>query len=140
MSIRSEINREIEALKELEKKAFGPRHGKTDYYHYLRGVLELYRKWKEEKNRKTRKEQLAKFYTDRVKLRKSTNAIRAIIDASSEQDAMVKSRWTRALQYVERNAAEADKAGFGKFIEGNGGIAGCARSIAKRRTRTAKAA
>lgn len=140
MSIRSEINREIEALKELEKKAFGPRHGKTDCYHYLRGVLELYRKWKEEKNRKTRKEQLAKFYADRIKLRKNTHTIRAIIDASSEQDATVKSRWTRALQYVEKNATEVQRVGFWKFIENNGGIGGCARGIAKRRTRMAKAA
>ena len=138
MSIRSEINREIEALKELEKKAFGPRHGKTDCHRYLEGVLKLYRKWKEQKNRKTRKEQLAEIY--KIKLRKNTHTIRAIIDASSEQDATDKSRWTRALQYVERNATEVDKVGFRKFIEGNGGSAGCARGIAKRRTRTVKAA
>jgi hypothetical protein len=138
MSIRSEINREIEALKELEKKAFGPRHRKTDFYRYLEGVLKLCRKWKEEKNRKTRKEQLAKFY--KIKLRKNTHTIRAIIDASSEQHATVKSRWTRALQYVEKNATEVQRVGFWKFIEGNGGIGGCARGIAKRRTRMAKAA
>jgi hypothetical protein len=131
MSLKAKRDREVEELRELEKKAFGPRHGKTDFYEYLEAVWNRYLKWKGDNKRQARKKQLAKFY--KVKLRKNTHPIRAIIDASSEQDADVKSEWTRALKYLEKNAAQIKKVGFRKFVDSNGGIAGCANKGAKRR-------
>jgi hypothetical protein len=93
-------------------------------------VWKLYLKWKADKKSKDRTKQLAKFYKDRVKLRKNTHPIRAIIDASSAEDARVKSRWTRALQYLEKNAIQVVKVGFRKLMEENGGIIGCAGKMA----------
>ena len=122
--------REIERLRRLERKAFGPRHKKTGFYDYLEAVWKLYLKWKAANKRLVRARQLAELYKDKVKLRKNTHTIRAIIDASSDADPQVKSRWTRALQYVEKNAARVEQVGFQKFIEDNGGVYGCARGMA----------
>jgi hypothetical protein len=130
MTVRADREREIERLRQLETKAFGRRHGKHDFYDYLEAVWKLYLKWRRENKSKGRSEQLAKFYKDKVRLRKNTHPIRAIIDASSDVDAQVKSRWTRALQYLERNAARVAKVGFRKFIEETGGIIGCAGKMA----------
>jgi hypothetical protein len=54
---------------------------------------------------------------------------------------MSKASGPQALKYLEQNAAQVEKLGFKKFVDGNdGGIAGCARGIAKRRTRMVRAA
>ena len=37
MSLEEKIRSEIERLRKLEEKAFGPRHGKYDFYDYLEG-------------------------------------------------------------------------------------------------------
>lgn len=132
MSLEAKRDREIEPLRELEKKSFGPRHRKHDFYGYLEGVWKLYLKWKVDKRRTARAGQLAKFYE--VKLRKNTHPIRAIIDASSHQDARVKSCWVRALQYLEKNQAQVEKVGFKDFVEGNGGVIGCAAKAPKLKT------
>jgi hypothetical protein len=124
MSIKAKRAGEIEKLRKLEKEAFGPRHGKNDFYRYLEEVWKLYRNWKLVKKSKARAKQLAEYYD--IKLRKNTSPIRAIIDASSGQDARVKSRWTRALQYLEKNARQANGIGFREFVEDNGGVIGCA--------------
>jgi len=115
MSLRADREIEIDVLRKVEKKGFGPRHGKTDFYEYLEAVWELYRKWKADKKRPARRRQLAEFYPEKVKLRTNTHTIRAIIDASSDQNAQVKSRWTRALQYLEKNAAQVARVGFGSL-------------------------
>jgi hypothetical protein len=131
MSLEAKRAREIEELRKLEKKTFGPRHGKFDFYDYLEAVVKLYLEWKTEKKSKVRAKQLATYHN--VKLRKNTHPTRAIIDASSEQDVQVKSEWTRALQYLEKNAAQVQKEGFKKFVGNNGGISGCAAKGAKHR-------
>jgi hypothetical protein len=140
MSLKRKRTNEIERLRVLAEKAFGSQHGRYDFYDYLEGVWELYLKWKADKKLKARSKQLAKFYKGKVKLRKNTHAIRAIIDASCDQGADEKSEWTRALQYLDINLAQVQEVGFRNFIEENGGPYGCARRIAKRRTRMAKAA
>lgn len=137
MSLKIDRAAEIDRLRVLEKKAFGSRHGRTDFYDYLEAVLLLYRSWKINKKSKARMQQLAKYHE--VKLRKNTHPIRAIIDASSEKSADVRSRWTRALQFVARNAHEVERLGVREFIEVNGGIYGCARKSVKRNQIKSKA-
>ena len=101
MSLEEEIRDEIERLRALEEKAFGPRHGKYDFYDYLEEVWELYSKWKEANKAHARAKRLAAMY--KFKLRQNTHPIRAIIDASSKKGVGDKSEWTRALQYAARN-------------------------------------
>lgn len=122
---------EIEELRVIEKKVFGRRHGKADFYRYLEAVLKLYTVWKVAGKVKQRIKRLARLYKDEIKLRKNTHPMRAIIDASSRQNPQVKSRWTRALEYAAKNGAQVNKAGFKQFLKDNGGPAGCATKIAR---------
>ena len=131
MSLEEKIRGEIERLRELEEKVFGPRHGKYDFYDYLEEVWKLYLKWKIAKKIKARARQLSSWY--KVKLRKNTHLTRAIIDASSKKHVGDKSEWTRALKYAERNRSRVEKLGLRKFLESNGGPAGCAEKGATRR-------
>ena len=124
MSLEQKIRGEIERLRKLEEKVFGPRHGKYDFYDYLEEVFRLYLKWKEIKKTQARAKQLSSWY--KFKLRKNTHLTRAIIDASSKKDVGDKSEWTRALKYAERNRSQVEKVGLRKFLESNGGPAGCA--------------
>jgi hypothetical protein len=133
MSLKEKRTNEIERLRKFAEKAFGSQHGRYDFYDYLEGVWELYLKWKADKKLKARSEQLAKFYEGKVKLRKNTHAIRAIIDASCDKGPDDKSEWTRALKYLENNLAQVRVVGFRNFIEDNGGPYGCARRVAERR-------
>lgn len=119
----------IEGLRKLEKKVFGPRHHKRDFYRYLEAVFRLYSQWKAGGVSKKRAAQVASMYE--VKLRTNTHPLRVIIETSSEQNADVKSRWTRALQYAWKRRHEIDEVGFVQFLEGNGGVRGCADKIAE---------
>jgi hypothetical protein len=129
MSADEKTKIEIEALRELEEKAFGPRHGKTDCYEYLDGVWKLYGAWKQCRWVRKRTGRVVRLYE--VKLRKNTHPIRAIIDASSKQKADVKSEWTRALRYALTKKSEVENVGLNTFLVSNGGIAGCASQGAK---------
>jgi hypothetical protein len=131
MSLEAKIRKEIEKLVKLEERAFGARHGKCDFYDYLEGVWELYLEWKEAKRAQGRTNRLASWY--KIKLRKGTHPIRAIIDASSKKGVREKSRWTRALQFAEKNRSQIEKVGLREFLESNGGPAGCADKGATRR-------
>ena len=131
MSLEAKIRSEIERLRKLEEKAFGPRHGKYDFYDYLEEVWELYLKWKEARKTQSRTNRLASMY--KFKLRKNTHPTRAIIDASSKKGVADKSEWTRALKYAERKRSQVEKVGLRKFLESNGGPAGCADKGATRR-------
>ena len=137
MSLKDKRSREIEPLREMEKQAFGPRHGKEDFYGYLEGVWKLYLRWKADKMKVARAKQLEEFYG--IKLRKGTHPLRAIIDASSSQGFRIKSRWARALQYIEKNAAQVLKVGFRTFVQTNGGIIGCAQKRSRPKTAPVKA-
>lgn len=133
MSADEKTKREIETVRKIEEKVFGPRHGKTDFYEYLEAVLKLYADWKAGDKVKKRVPRLARLYKDEVKLRKNTHPIRAIIDASSKQKTDVKSEWTRALQFALKNKSQVKNVGLMAFLESNGGVAGCASQVAKHR-------
>jgi hypothetical protein len=138
----SETRAAITELARLEKKCFGPRHKKTDFYEYLERVFDLYLMWKDRNfARKATKGVLAELYPRSVKVRKGTHPIRCIIDASSpEIDALTKvdkeaeekkrSRWTNALRYAVRDRATVKQSGLGGFFRSNGGVAGCATEMA----------
>jgi hypothetical protein len=132
MSLEEKIRGEIKKLRALEETAFGPRHGKYDFYDYLEGVWKLYSKWKGANKAQSRARRLASMY--KFKLRKNTHPIRAIIDASSKKSVGDKSEWTRALKYAARNRSQIDKVGFREFLASNGGPAGCAGKGANRRS------
>lgn len=134
--LEAEIKDAIEALRELERKVFGPRHGKTDFYEYLEGVFRLYSQWRADGKSKERAMQVASIYE--LKLRSNTHPIRAIIDASSEQDREVKSRWTRALEFARKHRSKVAKVGLAHFLESNGGVDGCARLLAQTHPKKAK--
>jgi len=135
--IEAEIKAAIETLREREKKAFGPRHGKADFYEYLGGVFQLYSHWRADGKSKERARQVASIYE--LKLRRNSHPIRAIIDASSEQKPDVKSRWTRALEFARKHRSKVAKVGLAHFLESNGGVDGCARQIANKSPKKAKA-
>ena len=94
---------------------------------YLKEVLRLYENWKDVG--------LAKRYSrralDLVDLPvRDVHPIRRIIDSTStEPDRKKRSRWGRALQYALMEKAQGDK--LGEFFRENGGIAGCARKVAR---------
>jgi hypothetical protein len=132
----------ITKLAQLEKKCFGPRHKKTDFYEYLEGVFDLYLMWKDRNCAgKGAKEVLAELYPDKVKIRKGTHTIRCIIDASSprinaltnedkEAEEKKRSRWTNTLRYAGRDRATVKEIGLGRFFGMNRGVAGCATKMA----------
>ena len=128
----------ITKLARLEKKCFGPRHKKTDFYEYLDEVLKLYLMWKDGNCAgKAAKGVLAELYPGRVKICRGTHIIRCIIDASSpvidafskedkEAEEKKRSCWTNALRYAVRNRATVKEIGLGGLFGRNGGVAGCA--------------
>ena len=138
----SETRAAITKLARLEKKCFGPRHKKTDFYEYLEGVFDLYLMWKDRNCAgKGAKEVLEEMYPRSVKVRKGTHTIRCIIDASSpginaltdedkEPEEKKRSRWTNALRYAVRDRATVKQSGLGGFFGSNGGVAGCATEMA----------
>jgi hypothetical protein len=120
------IKSKIETLRRLERKAFGPRHGKTDFYDYLKAI---YKRWDwtdpQESARVGRR--VAKLYE--IDTRKNKSPIRIVIDATSNtQDRQEKSEWTRALEYAVAKRAAED--GLKKFLKKNGGVSGCAKKMA----------
>jgi hypothetical protein len=132
----------ITELARLEKKCFGPRHKKTDFYEYLEGVFDLYLMWKDRDCAgKGAKRVLAELYPGRVKIRRGTHTIRCIIDASSpvinaltnedkKAEERKRSRWTNTLRYAVRDRATVKEIGLGEFFGRNGGVAGCATQMA----------
>jgi hypothetical protein len=132
MSEGKTIRAKIEKLRAMWWAAFKARHGKTDFYGYLAEVLKLYFEWRQSEARKKNKRLLAATYE--LKIRKNTHTIRAIIDASSEdEDPRVKSKWTRALQYAANNGNKVKERGLVEFLEENGGVEGCAAKGTKQR-------
>jgi hypothetical protein len=116
----------IRELRELERQSFGPRHGKTDFYEYLKAVYTA-RDWTDSAGSRRSAKHVAALC--QVGTRKNKSPIRTLIDATSNQDRQVKSRWAQALEYAV--AKRAPRSGFKKFLERNGGVHGCARKMAK---------
>lgn len=143
------IKTNIETLRQKEKWAFRERHGKTEFYAYLAAVYQV-RDWHHEKDSKRWAQKVAAMY--KIKGRENKRPIHIIIDASCEQDRQVKSRWAIAVEYAvamkvpkseeeeirKSEEMEVPESEFVKFLEENGGPAGCATKMAALKKERAK--
>jgi len=119
------LRAKIEKLRLLEAKAFGPRHGKTDSYNYLKAVYRFC-EWNDP-NASQRIGRRVALLCD-IKVRAGTLPIRTVIDATSKEDRQTKSRWVQALEYARVKRVPADR--FKPFLTEQGGIEACARKMA----------
>jgi hypothetical protein len=121
-----ELKSKLDKLRRLEKWAFRPRHGRTDFYEYLKGVYNLC-DWTDPKTSGRVGRRVAKLCD--LNVRAGTVPVRVVIDAtSSSDDRQEKSEWARALQYAIRKKARGG--GFKNFLKRNGGPSGCATAMA----------
>jgi hypothetical protein len=128
------IKLKIKELRRLEKQAFGQRHGKTDFYDYLKAVYNAW-DWSDAKTASRVGRQVAKLC--KIEARKNKSPIRIVIDATSNaQDRQAKSRWTQALEYAIRKKVRGTA--FKNFLRKNGGPSGCATAMAALRKRKAR--
>jgi hypothetical protein len=125
---RGMIEAIIDELLENEKWSFRERHGRTDFYAYLKSINSR-RDWAKRNAMK-----VAALYE--INVRKNNTPMRIIIDASSEEDRYTKSRWLITLQYAE--AMKVRESDFVDFLQENGGPAGCARKMAALKKKRAK--
>ena len=129
------LRAQIERLARSEERAFAPRRGRFDFYHYLEAVLKVYWSWKDDGVRKTRRARVRKLY--RIPARKGRKTLHVLIEATSQQESQTKNRWVQALQFAAEHRARIEKKGFKAFCQANGGIAGCARAARKKSLKTA---
>jgi hypothetical protein len=127
------IKGKIEKLRKKEKWSFRERHKRTDFYAYLDAVYRV-QDWHDKRESKRWARKVATMYE--IKGRENKSPIHIIIDASSEQDRQVKSRWAIAVEYAV--AMKVRKSNFVKFLEKNGGPAGCAAKMAALKKERAK--
>lgn len=99
---------------------------------YLRRVYGLYLKWKDNGEAKRMSLLAAEMYN--CPIRSGTHPLRYLIDITCAwQDRKVRSRWVRALQYAVHQ--KLDRRELRNLLQANGGVAGCARAMAKLRQR-----
>jgi hypothetical protein len=127
---------ELEQLQRIERESYESR---TRYWErkYLRAAYEVWRSWPSDL-KKCFAMQMAKLCN--ISARKSSHAIRIIIDCSSPKtDEKMKSRWTLALRSAQ--ARHIEPSNLDKFFteRGAGGLAGRA-SVFEARQRKAAAA
>jgi hypothetical protein len=126
-----ELKSKLKELRRLEKWAFRPRHGRTDFYGYLKGVYNLC-DWTDPKISRQTGRRVAKLCN--LKVRAGTIPVRIVIDAtSSSKDRQEKSEWAQALEYAIANNVHRKR--FKTFVKENGGVAGCAKKMAALRKR-----
>jgi hypothetical protein len=120
-----ELKSKLKKLRELEKWAFRPRHGRKDFHKYLKGIYDLC-DWTDYGVSQRHEREVARLCD--LNVRAGTTPFRIVIDATSKEDRQTKSRWVRALEYaLEKNAPSND---FEKFLDENGGVLGCADAMA----------
>jgi hypothetical protein len=119
------LRAKIDELRRLEQKAFGPRHGKTDSYNYLKAVYGFC-DWSDPKVSQRVGGRVAQLYD--MKVRAGALPIRIVIDATSKEEYQTKSRWVQALEYVGVNRIPAKR--FKTFMTEERGIEACARKMA----------
>jgi hypothetical protein len=124
-----ELKSKLKELRRLEKWAFRPRHGRTDFYEYLKGVYNLC-DWTDPRISRQTGRRVAKL--SNIKVRAGTIPIRIVIDATSSskdrQEKQEKSEWAQALEYAISQKARGT--GLKKFFKRHGGPSGCATAIA----------
>jgi hypothetical protein len=115
----------LEAFEQAQQQT-----GRHRFYPYLIAVYGTYQKWKDDGISKKMSRRLLKRI--RVPRRKGTTAARILIDATcSALNQKQKSRWSRALEFASMKNVSPNN--LLAFLNTNAGIAGCARSAAKRK-------
>src|SRR6202022_1284546 len=121
-----ELKSKLKELRGLEKWAFRPRHGRTDFYKHLKGVYNLCA-WTDPKGARQMGRRVAKLRN--LKVRAGTIPVRIVIDAtSSSKGPREKSEWAQALEYAISQKARGT--GLKKFFKRHGGPSGCATAMA----------
>jgi hypothetical protein len=116
----------IGKLRKSEKRAFGDRHGRADFYSYLDQIYNIL-DWSNAQESEWWGQKVAALFD--IDVRKNKSPIHITVDASSrERDRQKKSRWSVAIEYAV--AKSVPKSKFIKFLENNGGVAGCASKMA----------
>jgi hypothetical protein len=123
---KAELKSKLKELRRLEKWAFRPRHGRKDFYEYLKGVYNLC-DWTDSVVSRRHERRVARLCD--LNVRAGTTPIRIVIDATaSSQDRQPKSRWAQALEYALAKKAPPNR--FKKFLDQNDGVIGCADAMA----------
>lgn len=128
--VEASIKLKIKELGRLEEEAFKPRHGKSDFHEYLKGV---YNAWDWANPTESRRVGRIVANSYKIPVRANKSPIRVVIDATCKQDRQTKSRWAQALEYAI--AKRVPRKRFETFLKENGGVGGCARKMAALRKR-----
>jgi hypothetical protein len=128
--VEASIKLKIKELGRLEEEAFKPRHGKSDFHEYLKGV---YNAWDWANPTESRRVGRIVANSYKIPVRANKSPIRVVIDATCNQNRQVRSRWTQALEYIIAKKVPGNR--FKKFLKKNGGVMGCANKMAALRRR-----
>jgi hypothetical protein len=95
-------------------------------YGYLSAVFEVVARWKEQRRAKASSHQAlsANKNSSTIKIDEPFAVVIFCTSDSREVDAKTRSKWSRALRYVER--FKPDGQGLAQFIKSKGGINECA--------------
>jgi hypothetical protein len=128
---RRSLKLKMKSLRRTWKKSrYRPGKGRFAFYRYLDEVFDFYSELRRTKGaaNNTRDE------INRFRSLPSTgaHALNAIIRGSSKENARTQSRWARALRYAWKWRHDVKSLGLTKFLELNGGPAGCATKFTKK--------
>jgi hypothetical protein len=102
---------------------------------YLKHIYRGFRRWKSQGCARSIGRRLRRLYG--LRSRRGTHLSRTLIDVTlPAADRRRKSRWVRVVEAAD--AEQVRPCSFAKFVRGNGGIAGTAQRITKRRVKGAK--
>jgi len=114
-------------------KAYQSTRKRDAIYEYLTTVFQIVARWKEQRRSKAKSHQALKATGHRTMIR-SLEPFTAVIVCTADPgivDAKTRSKWSRALRYVEQFKPEAES--LAKFIKSrNGGINECADRFSNR--------
>ncbi|MDQ2081526.1 hypothetical protein RA307_15170 [Xanthobacteraceae bacterium Astr-EGSB] len=123
-------------LREAAKTAFGPEHGRFDFYGYLELVIKTYWSWKDKNARTKYGRQFGALFG--IPPRKGRSSLHYLIGATSHGEEPMHSaaakkietrdnRWVQGLRFVAKKRSAVEKQGLEAFCNSQGGIAGCER-------------
>ena len=122
-----ELANTIQPAKEAAAR-LSKRVGRFEVYSFLKSIYRVYMQWKDRKVARRSARLMA--YELSITRRKGTSPIRVLIEATFPgADLRQKSRWVRALEYLASEDVPVRE--FKRFIQANGGLAGCARLAAE---------
>jgi hypothetical protein len=126
---RDRFWKQVEDFKSIEDRC-RQRRGRSWLYRYLNAIFRFHERLKPWQER-----ELVGYFRHHYRLpqgRSGHDVLRILIDLTSRADHKSRSRWAQALRYTydHRDEWQADKS-LRRFFADNGGVAGCAKKIAK---------